>query len=375
MTTIAYLAENFGNFPKPDLDLAQVMHLSGNNVGNFAFWNAARRLVDADIRCFGFGAKPESLGTSIDAVMIPAANFLNPTGDLGWLARLIVQIDKPCVVVGLGAQSESEDEIPALKDGTVQFLRQVGRRTPFIGVRGAFSKRVCEQYGVRNVRVMGCPSLFTNADRRLGQAVASRWKRPIAKLAIHAACIKGQARQAERALFARLYEQPGSSYIIQRPVELMKVCRGESLTESDERYVDKSHGFLAPDLSRSRFVDTLRAFGTVPYSVDSWIYALGGHSHSVGTRIHGAMMSLAAGLPTVCITHDTRTRELCETMRVPSIGSNELRCLGPVSDLFASIPFDAQAFEDNRTRLAHEYLSLVNEAGLGPSEHLRRLAG
>lgn len=371
MARVAYLAENFGSLPGGSLSLDAVMHLSGHNVGNFAFWNAARKLFDADVKLFGFGAKIEELTReSVDFIVIPAANFLNATANLEWLANIICELDKPCLVVGLGAQSEHEKSIPELKPGTVAFLKEAAARAPYLAVRGPFSQRVCEAYGVKNVRALGCPSIFTNPDRGLGAKIEARWSRRIEKLAIHASSIKTHVRHAERMLYGSLRVHAGSSYIIQRPVELMKLARGEELTGADEQYLHRVNSFLAPDDSRVEFARTIRMAGVVPHSIDSWIFMLEGHSHAVGTRIHGSVLSLSAGLPTLCITHDTRTRELCEVLRVPSVDCSAVKDFSSIADMYAARSFNAAEFEGNRTALGRQYKALMNEIGLGSSSYL-----
>jgi hypothetical protein len=372
MKKVAYLAENFGAFPRGTLSSSTVMHQSGHNVGNFAFWNASRLLFDGELRLFGFGSNAANVPRDkVDFVVIPAANYLNATADLGGLAELIRQLDRPCVVFGLGAQSEDEKVVPALKPGTVEFLREAAARTPYLAVRGAFSKQVCEANGVGNVRVMGCPSIFTNGDRKLGSKIQNAWARPIDKLAIHASSMKTHVRHAERVLFQQLAVHQGSSYVIQRPVELMKAARGEALNEADEKYIKFAHDFLAPDLSRASFLRTLRASGVVPFSIDSWLFHLAGHSHSVGTRIHGAVLSLSAELPSVCITHDTRTRELSQVLKVPNVDCSEVKKFSSLSELLASQKFDGEVFEDNRSALARGFVALLQEVGLGASKYLR----
>ena len=121
MARVAYLAENFGSLPSEFVSLETAMHLCGHNVGNFAFWNAARKLFDADITLFGFGSKTKGLTRkNVDFICIPAANFLNATANLDWLAKLIRELDKPCIVVGRGAPSARENTIPEQRPGTVQ---------------------------------------------------------------------------------------------------------------------------------------------------------------------------------------------------------------------------------------------------------------
>jgi len=370
MVKVAYLAENLGGYQDPTISMAGVMHHSGHNVGNFAFWNAARKLFDAETICIPFGATRKALPQDVDYVVIPAANFLNATADLGWLADLIADLDKPCIVVGLGAQSEREEQIPDLKDGTVRFLREAAKRTPFLGLRGPFSEQVCAKYEIANVKVLGCPSVFTNGDRKLAERIVAAWDQEIEKVAVHAASIKSHVMAAERYLFGILRTVPGSSYILQRPVELMKLVRGLELSETEQVYVEKVRQFLAPDLSMIKFSQMLRQTGMIPYSVDSWSFALQSYSHSLGTRIHGAMLSIASYLPTICITHDTRTRELCSVLKVPNVNCNQIKATSSIRDIFAGVRMDAGVFEDNRSTLAAGYKALLKEVGIGPSRYL-----
>ncbi|GGC50078.1 polysaccharide pyruvyl transferase [Siccirubricoccus deserti] len=370
MTKVVYLAESFGSYHDPGIPISRIMHYSGHNIGNFAFWNGARKLFDADMTCIPFGATEKHLPRDIDFFVIPAANFLNTTSDLGWLANLIVKIDRPCVVVGLGAQSEKEDQIPVLKEGTIRFLQEAARRTPFLAVRGPFTEKVCAHYGVTNVKVLGCPSIFTNGDRTMAERIAAAWDQEVDKIAVHAASIKSHVMAAERYLFGLLRTVPGSAFVLQRPVELMKLVRGLELAEAEQAYVERVRQFLAPDLSMQKFMQVLRQTGMIPYSVDSWIFTLQSHSHSLGTRIHGAILSLSSYLPTICITHDTRTRELCSVLQVPSIRSNQVTSASSVREIFASIRMDAAVFEDNRSTLASGYKALMNEIGIGPSRYL-----
>jgi len=374
MIKAAYLSANFGAISDPMLGADALMHESGHNIGNFAFWNATRLLFDANIVRFPFNTRADRPGAIADAdfIVVPAANFLNATAELGWLADLIVALNKPCLVVGLGAQADSEDRPPELREGTVRFLREAAARTPFLGVRGEFSARLCEHYGVQNVRVLGCPSIFTNGNRQTGAQIAARWIEDLDRPAISASSIKMQARDAERLLFAALGQYPGASYIVQRPVELIKVAQRLPLTESDEAYIEKCREFLAPALSTPQFRQVVRQSVFAPPSVDAWRFFLRSHSHSVGTRIHGALMALSAGLPTVCMTHDTRTRELCSVLQVPALAAKEAKQFRSLPEIFDHVPFDGAAFEDNRTQLAAGYGDLLRGLGLPPSDFFQK---
>lgn len=53
----------------------------------------------------------------------------------------------------------------------------------------------------------------------------------------------------------------------------------------------------------------------------------------IGTRIHGVIAGLITSVPSMCITIDSRTKELCKTMHIPSVSVSEAKAFA------ASHPF------------------------------------
>ena len=45
----------------------------------------------------------------------------------------------------------------------------------------------------------------------------------------------------------------------------------------------------------------------------------------IGTRVHGAIASIQSAVPTLCFAIDSRVRELCATMAVPTVEVEEAR--------------------------------------------------
>lgn len=371
MVKALYLAQNYGELGGPMANARSVMHHSGHNLGNFAFWNATRLLLKANTTCIPFGKLKVEDPEDYDLLVVPAANFLNPTSDLGWLADIIEDLRIPVLVFGLGAQSEHDNAPVQLTDGTVRFLQVAAQNTPYLAVRGEYTRSVCAAYGVENVQVMGCPSIFTNPDRGLGKKIEAAADRRVSRVAVHASSIKAHVRDAERYVFGLLQAFPGSSYIVQRPAELIKIILDEATEEKDQAYLARVHEFLAPDMTFEEFIGVLKSSGFLPYSIPSWCFHLRSYSHSLGTRIHGALMSMSAALPTVCITHDTRTRELCETLKVPNIAPGALTRFSSVRDLFMAKKLNGAEFEANRTALAKQYVDLIETAGFTPTKYIR----
>jgi hypothetical protein len=101
---------------------------------------------------------------------------------------------------------------------------------------------------------------------------------------------------------------------------------------------------------------------------------LRGFDFVIGARIHGVMLGLQAGVPSLCIAHDSRTRELCETMKVPFVMARDVS--GGVSreDLGRLFVFDADEFDQNRAKLAAGFQTFLEANGLGSVELLRVIA-
>ena len=112
---------------------------------------------------------------------IAAANFLRQDSDMTPLANLVEKIDKPVLITGLGAESQSTDKIPELMDGTVRFLKEISKRCDYFGVRVNLARLFVKPTGLINAKVMGCPSIFINSDRELGKKIENKWEGQINK--------------------------------------------------------------------------------------------------------------------------------------------------------------------------------------------------
>ena len=327
-------------------------------------------MIDAPKLNVPYGAKPEKYAGNLAKLIIPAANFLNESADFGWLADLIEQLDLPCIVFGLGAQSEDQRYFPVLKEGTQRFLLAASKRTTYLGVRGEFSKLVCRAYGVDNVEVMGCPSILLNPNKRMGEAIQEKWKNSLTRIAVHAVYTKENTRVSEQFIFDQIQKIPGSAYIIQRPVQFIKEILGEEKNSKEIEYFLKCAQFIDPASSLDDFKLKLHKYSYIPYSVDSWVSYLMHFSHAIGTRIHGTILSLSGEIPAICIHHDTRTRELCDTLMVPSIAASSFQKNKTLLDIFEETQINGIEFDQNRIRIAQKNMNLIKLMDLKPSKHL-----
>jgi len=134
---------------------------TGFNTGNLLIGDATARIANVDICHYGGGLRSESDNAGTDLIVIPSANFLSPAMDLSWLLPTIENSKQPIFMLGVGAQFPTTSVKRAtLPDSTVRLMRLISERCHSIGARGPFTADVLRKYGISNVRVTGCPSLF-----------------------------------------------------------------------------------------------------------------------------------------------------------------------------------------------------------------------
>jgi hypothetical protein len=377
MLRVGYFAANTGEIPVHlRWPSEQLMFNCGQNLGNLVFWHAVRRMFDDPVTMIGWDSNPEDFRGTVDRLVIPAANYLNPRWDFGPQAALVEALDCPVAIFGLGAQSEHETEAMDLPAGSVRFLQVVAERAGTIFVRGDTTAELCARYGVTNVAPLGCPSITLSDDPFLGRRLDALAGTELTALYSAGGTLKGNTQEVEAKLFAMCCAIPESSYIIQEPRELVELAADMPMTRRGVVTAMTVHRFMDPEASFQGFRRDLRRVTHWFADMPEWLRFAARHSHSVSTRMHGAIMSIMAGVPTVVLAHDSRIRELCRTMRLPHIDPAEAsRILPNVGALFDAVPFDAAAFDARRQEIAGSYRAYLSGIGLSPSATLSALAG
>jgi polysaccharide pyruvyl transferase WcaK-like protein len=346
-----------GRIDRPESrSTADLYNMCGHNVGNLAFWGAVTALVDAETVYFPWSFLPEEVNEKVDVLVFPAANQLNPRFDLGSLAALFERVNVPLVVIGLGAQAATLGGPVELKDGTIRWLRVIGEKAALIGARGMFSADVMAAHGVKNVEVTGCPSFQINPSETLGAQLAAKSKGPFQRISVNQGDVPSNVRKAEAILCSHVASHD-SQYVIQAPQLWISAAmdRFQELSE-DERAVIS--GLFPPESN----VDSKKIAAYFDYK--DWIRSLTNYDLSIGTRIHGNILALQAGVPAICIDHDSRTRELSETIMMPRMPIRTFIEWGSVEALIERFQFDWSLFDTNRRMLRSRVRTVFEAAGV-----------
>jgi hypothetical protein len=354
-----------------------VFELVGQNVGNLAFHYAVAKILEGPQDARPWHTDPQQLNAMRRIGVMPCANQLGPHADYGRLAERFSGIGIPLVAIGLGAQGGSDYGLPDVPAGTLNWVREIAARSPLgnpnIGVRGEFTLKVLEQNGIGGRAVVtGCPSLFLNPDPMLGQKIEKRAGRTITRVAIAAGHQKWAQLGPIEFSLTRLLDRLGGSYIVQSPIEMVALARGEADTLPEADLVE-CRDYARPDLSVEEFQAWSRSNARAFFNISEWMEHLRSVDFVVGTRIHGVMLGLQAGVPSLCIAHDSRTREMCETMGVPFVMASEIIKGATLDELRGRFVFDGAAFDRHRSVLAERLNGFLQSNDIASSAWLRRI--
>lgn len=213
----------------------------GQNTGNLAYQSAIANHLGGRVRVLPWGAGPRETGEAGAIGVIPAANQFGPHVDYSKLSERFSLLECRLVMIGLGAQSPTIGDIPVVPEGTVSWVQEIAKRgkkgVPNIAVRGNFSRKVLDHYGFGDAAItLGCPSLFMNPDRGLGETIAGN-VRTIKRIAVAAGLPNRPHLRNIEASLVRMVTATDGSYVGQHSLQMMQLTRGEasSMTKGDLR--------------------------------------------------------------------------------------------------------------------------------------------
>lgn len=358
---------------KPDdyIDSITLFEKTGGNTGNLAFLDAVRSHLGAEATILPLGAPGRDVRAAGDIIVMPLANQLGAHTDLSDWARWLREYNLPVLGIGLGAQARKQGDPVKLSPGTGHWLATMASlspgKGPNLGTRGAFTAEQVRLAGYPGTAtITGCPSNFTSVDNPADR-LAGAYQRVPERIAVTAGIPFLPALARIERLLASLVTEP-RSYIVQHGLEMIRLASGEfDLIERNE--LDLAHNYIMPGQDMETFKSWCRIHAVALHDVQGWMAHLRTFDFVVGTRFHGVMLALQAGVPAGCITHDSRTEEMCQTMGVPYCSYRDIHTLlhGNVLDYFT---FDAEAYRATRRTLLDRYLQIYADADLEISDHL-----
>jgi len=304
------------------------------NTGNIMHSAAGRRIV-GDYKELSIvepwsDAALEELNSEYSHIVYIAANALrlgttkNDVSDLHkTMTDNISKTNLPTVVFGLGAQGTSVKADRQLPKNTVYLLHMLGERSKKIAVRGQYTADILNELGVDNPEVLGCPSNFWHMSPHFAVALKQTNELTYDEVAYNYTGPRKEWPNLKHALESK-FDFIGQEHVMER--DLQKGVYQEA--------GDFPYGVLFENEPQwQAFKQHIEQNFHMYYTLDHWFEAMQKYRFCYGTRFHGNMVALQSGVKALWLTHDTRTKELCEYHGLPSLSIQKAAKITHVQEL------------------------------------------
>ena len=156
----------------------------------------------------------------------------------------------------------------------------------------------------------------------------------------------------------------GYDYVAQTEMHDMAVALDHF---ADDASRQQSFDYLAQayaETDHSRLHDYLRAHVRFFLNVPDWVEYLRSKDFMMGTRLHGIVAGLLAGIPALLVTHDTRTEEAAHWLGISTIGARELLDAGCLDAQRLAERVDADAFNQRMIRYRADFAAFFRSNGV-----------
>lgn len=346
------------------IDFSRLYEGIGKNTGNLMFTEAVHTVLSGDISSIGFNFSPDWVNENFDAVVIPAANWINDYANWDWLTDKLQELKVPTTIIGIGIQANSLDLAEVKVNQSCMRLVDFFANKPIpISVRGEFTLSWLKSKGIKNAIATGCPSIYMNIFPQEG--ISSRIK-PVfqsTRYALSDAFLRSTGVNRKLFDFSSKFDCP---LIYQsEPEEMQIITQGAGTDVVSAESVElllALYGFS----SIYELEQFLKRNGKVFYDLQSWSQFLRNNAHSViGTRLHGAILALNSGVPALLVPHDSRTAEVASFAGIQSINGQKINQHKDLDLLMSELSQDnLERYRDTRSRNAEIFRKFLADSGL-----------
>lgn len=341
---------NITPFDNPGYYDAILQNVVRSNSGNLLFPHSLVRALMTDddtvfdpVNTHGHfpDAEIDRINANYDAFLIPLANAFRVSfmEELANLTALVRRLTIPCIVVGIGFQGNLAGDISRgfkWADTARDFCNAVLEKSAKIGLRGETTAKFMDYLGFqrgKDYQVIGCPSMFLYGAKLPAPKPLSLSP----DIRIHINSKVDLPQKLHDYLKGVCDAIPDHYYLPQNQYELVALYAGLPLsyTRPDLKTMPN---YYPADPSHPLFQNNrIRGFVTVP----SWLDFLKQGDLNFGTRIHGNIAAILAGIPAFIVAPDSRVLELAEYHQIPHTTIADLDSEKSIFELLEDVDFNS----------------------------------
>ncbi|MBT5457209.1 MAG: polysaccharide pyruvyl transferase family protein [Rhodospirillaceae bacterium] len=297
-----------------------------HNIGDAFVFDSSLKLLDFDhlgvieIReCDP--AKIDQYNEEYDYCFLRGSNYINSSMKWERTLEVIERLRIPVIAFGIGAQAPSEGPL-ILSDETKNVLRAMSDHCVSLGVRGSYTAQVLWDIGVKNARIVGCPTLFRN-------------RRPDLRIDLPAMDAIKNAGYTLRREVSTTYSPDIERYLAFQKETMLDMSNRFDLTVMAQGEIEEKKIVFGTEEQRNealaqlttnnwlgdgddplrKLYETKLFYSDVVADYDTIAQK---QDFVIGFRLHGNLISLANGVPSLYFTYDSRTSEFVETFGIPA---------------------------------------------------------
>lgn len=304
-----------------------------SNIGDLMVYDSTLKMLDFQTVEVGnittFTQKEvDYYNSEFDFAFLRGSNFIHEYMDWARAGELIEQLKIPVFAIGVGAQAERRRMIDLPESG-LRVWRAIADHCGSIGVRGDYSAEVLAHNGIKNVQVVGCPSVFRMCKPELQLKLKPAFDVHKVAFSLRREASGNYARDVEN------YLKVQRDFMLQVDQEsrMTVTLHGEAeekaffFRDAKRRELAtvklRSSGWFTPEneAQMQRIYRDQLFFNTSVEQYDEFIRT---QDFAIGWRVHGVLPALANGVPGMLVNYDERSAELAETFRIPLIEESQL---------------------------------------------------
>jgi len=266
----------------------------GLNSGNLIFDHALKKLLDAEL--IPIDRRNEYDADDYKSLITTAFIWILPNDPriVDWHKALLAYAkNKPLIPISVGLQCHIYSKEFKIHEGTVKVLTEMAERC-VLGVRGYYAAEILNKHGIKNISVIGCPSLYLNGNRNF--------------------TVKNCANPKNISSNFRAFH----GVLKHHETEFLKYCASNKFS-----FVEQNQATLTKEMCGAKDYAILTKWLSncthIFFSATEWIDYYHSFNFNIGYRFHANVAALHAAVPSLYLTPDSRVSEMCEFFKLPTI--------------------------------------------------------
>ena len=259
------------------------------------------------------------LDVNNDIIIIFASNIITPSNNENnyRLYNKFLKFRKK-FIIGCGTQINNIFGDRSILDSfdpgdeTIQLFKSIKNT---VAIRGNISEYILKRFNIK-CKVLGCPTLLSLVKNFTKITKINKISKDIKKVLI-SPTIYTNKDNTENILEYSLSNNLDIILCTEKTLYKMKINKDTNF----DNYKDISDYPLHLKYKEiiKKIIENENINILFPKNFDEYFEILKKYDFLISTRIHCCIINISLGLPTLCIAHDSRTFELCQTMNIPFI--------------------------------------------------------